>query len=131
MRFRDLVKRVAQLEAGGGGGLVVGPWHDVYNNDQPAPGLFPVDPTGLDFAASLVPWEFWMRFQRTAAGVNGFSLLDPVGDGGTFAADTRDQADYPSGELRCIVPAGLAVQLYPNGDVSTISIDFMYRRPLG
>jgi hypothetical protein len=74
-----------------------------------------------------------MRFYRTdsAAGINGFSLLDPIGSGGTFAADNQDPADRPGGELRGIVPAGLAVQLYPNGDTSAISIDFIWSRTLG
>jgi hypothetical protein len=134
MRFSELRKVVEQLVAaagGGSGGLVVGPWHDVYNGDQAAPGNFPVDPTTIDFAASPVPWELWMQFQRTAPEVNGFSLVDPLGTGGTIASDYNDGAVYPSGELRGIVPAGLAVQLSPSGDTSTIAIAFILRRPLG
>lgn len=127
MRFRDLRKLVEQLSTGGG--LVVGHWTDV-DYGAVAPGTFPVDPTTLDFAASPVPWEFWMNFIRTAPGINGFSIMDPVG-GEFYDADNKDEADSPPGTIRAIIPAGVAVQLAPSGDTSSISIDFIKRRTLG
>lgn len=129
MRFSELRKLVEQLVGGGGGGLVVGQWTHI-DYEAAAPGSFPVDPTTLDFPASLVPWEFWMNFVRTAPGAAGFALMEPVG-GETFDADYKEQSDSMTGKIRTIVPAGVAVQLFPSGDTSTISIDLMSRRTLG
>lgn len=132
MRLRDLITRVAQLEAssGGGGGPIFHPgaWEDLDAE------TFPTGVGFLNLDGLSVPYEIEMRLLRDAdwGDVDSFVMLTDWSNGVLMDQTTLAPANagITSVDLRAIMPADRGARFLANGDASGFEVIRFRRRPL-
>lgn len=128
MRLRELRKLVEQVLAGGGGGLVIGPWEDID-----ATGLLGGNSDPFLIAASPVPYEIEVALIPNVSTNGGIAIVSDD-DTQTFLVHVSSYGDpAPNVFERCLIPADTAIKILPafGGDSVNWIVSGLHRRTLG